>query len=60
VKITPVYPMQTREFVDEDEVKVHVTEDIEEGEISSDEEGEIKGEHFDQRPIKQNVHVTVT
>ena len=45
----PVYPVQAREFVDEeDEVKVHVTEDIEEGEISSDEEGEIKGGHFDQ------------
>ena len=44
----PVYPVQAREFVDEeDEVKVHVTEDIEEGEISSDEEGEIKGGHFD-------------
>ena len=39
--------VQTREFVDdEDEVKVHATEDIEEGEISSDEEGEIKGEHL--------------
>ena len=49
VKITPVYPVQTRDFVDEeDEVKVHVTEDIEEGEISSDEEGEIKGRHFNQ------------
>ena len=49
VKITPIYSVQTREFVDEeDEVKVHVTEDIEEGEISSDEEGEIKGGHFDQ------------
>ena len=36
--------VQAREFVDdEDEVKVHTTEDIEEGEISSDEEGEIKG-----------------
>lgn len=36
--------VQAREFVDdEDEVKVHATEDIEEGEISSDEEGEIKG-----------------
>lgn len=28
---------------DEDEVKVHAIEDIEEGEVSSDEEGEIKG-----------------
>ena len=27
----------------EDEVKVHMAEDIEEGEVSSDEEGEIKG-----------------
>ena len=27
----------------DDEVKVHVSEDIEEGEVTSDEEGEIKG-----------------
>ena len=36
--------MQTKDLVSEDEVKVHATGDIEEGEISSDEEGEIKGE----------------
>ena len=36
--------IQLKEFVhEEDEVKVHITGDIEEGEISSDEEGEIKG-----------------
>lgn len=41
--------MQTKEVSDEeDEVKVHVTDDIEEGEareLSSGEEGEIKGTH---------------
>ena len=38
-----VYKTQAKEVEDEDEVKVHATEDIEEGEVSSDEEGEIKG-----------------
>ena len=44
--MTPPPPplIQLKEFVhEEDEVKVHITGDIEEGEISSDEEGEIKG-----------------
>ena len=39
-----VLKTQTKDVEDEDEVKVHATEDIEEGEVSSDEEGEIKGE----------------
>lgn len=30
--------------MDEYEVKVHALEDIEEGEVTSDEEGEIKGQ----------------
>ena len=32
--------------MDEYEVKVHAMEDIEEGEVTSDEEGEIRGDTF--------------
>ena len=44
-----LYRLQDRskEGMDEYEVKVHALEDIEEGEVTSDEEGEIKGQPCD-------------